>query len=116
MLKENYSKVSILFLRIPPLPDSFGSDLPEAEQHDILCKLGILPRPTSPSKARSRSRRVSPVDSDEHSSEEEYPGGSIVSRQRINAKYHSMPERLLYILCDKLGKCLNYLHPAMGYT
>ncbi|KAB7507743.1 Dual serine/threonine and tyrosine protein kinase [Armadillidium nasatum] len=104
-IKDSQPRASILFIRVPPLPDSFGEDLPESEQNDLLCKLGILPVPSPMSKSsKSRHKRDSSL-SDEQSSDDDDNGNCVVARQRKSSVYHSMPESLLYILCEKIG-CL----------
>ncbi|MCL4122840.1 UNVERIFIED_CONTAM: hypothetical protein GTU68_035465, partial [Idotea baltica] len=67
-----------------------------------------MPVPTQ--KGRSRSRREpSRNTSDENSSEEDTGGPNSPGRRRT-WETHSMPERLLYILCDKIG-CLTRRAP-----
>ncbi|XP_071546873.1 dual serine/threonine and tyrosine protein kinase-like [Panulirus ornatus] len=44
-LRKLNPDLSVLFIRVPHLPETFSDDLPESEQHDILCKLRVLPSP-----------------------------------------------------------------------
>ncbi|RXG73667.1 Dual serine/threonine and tyrosine protein kinase [Armadillidium vulgare] len=62
-----------------------------------------VPSPMSKS-SKSRHKRDSSL-SDEQSSDDDDNGNCVVARQRKSSVYHSMPESLLYILCEKIG-CL----------
>ncbi|XP_064081150.1 dual serine/threonine and tyrosine protein kinase-like isoform X1 [Macrobrachium nipponense] len=73
--------LAVLFIRVPQLPETFSDDLPESEQHDILCKLRVLPSP------------VRPEQSHHHLS----PSGS-----QIRSLPH-VPVQLFRTLCDDLG-------------
>ena len=55
-LRQNSADIPILFVCVPPLPPNYSEDLPEYEQHNILCSLGILPSPTSTSKSDHQHR------------------------------------------------------------
>nr|XP_053638316.1 dual serine/threonine and tyrosine protein kinase-like [Cherax quadricarinatus] len=73
---------SILFIRVPHLPETFSDDLPESEQHDILCKLRVLPSPVRPDEVQA------PLP---------------VIPTTVSRSHPQVPVQLFRTLCDDLG-------------
>nr|XP_045622395.1 dual serine/threonine and tyrosine protein kinase-like [Procambarus clarkii] len=71
--------ISVLFIRVPHLPETFSDDLPESEQHDILCKLRVLPSPVRPDQ----------------------PQQAIPTA--VSRSHPQVPVNLFRTLCDDLG-------------
>ncbi|MPC92939.1 hypothetical protein E2C01_088052 [Portunus trituberculatus] len=84
-LKKVHPTLPILFIRVPLLPETFSDDLPESEQHDILCNLRVLPSPARP---------------DPHP---ENPNHALTPSPRPHPQ--PAPLQLYRVLCDTLGKC-----------
>ncbi|KAK7078735.1 hypothetical protein SK128_020487 [Halocaridina rubra] len=72
--------LSVLFIRVPQLPETFSDDLPESEQHDILCKLRVLPSPIRPEQTHHQ-----------------------VSSSSQGRSQSQVPVQLFRTLCDDLG-------------
>ncbi|KAK3882208.1 hypothetical protein Pcinc_013381 [Petrolisthes cinctipes] len=84
--------LSVLFIRVPVVPETFSDDLPESEQHDILCELQVLPSPTRPD-------RISPS----HSIVPPTPPTTTTSSSSSSRPHPQLPVQLFRTLCDKLG-------------
>ncbi|XP_045121130.1 dual serine/threonine and tyrosine protein kinase-like [Portunus trituberculatus] len=82
-LKKVHPTLPILFIRVPLLPETFSDDLPESEQHDILCNLRVLPSPARP---------------DPHP---ENPNHALTPSPRPHPQ--PAPLQLYRVLCDTLG-------------
>ncbi|KAG7155323.1 Dual serine/threonine and tyrosine protein kinase-like [Homarus americanus] len=81
-LRRLYPNISVLFIRVPQLPETFSDDLPESEQHDILCKLRVLPSPVRPDQLNHPLPVISTTSSRSHP---------------------QVPIHLFRTLCDDLG-------------
>lgn len=86
-LRKLNPDLSVLFIRVPLLPETFSDDLPESEQHDILCKLRVLPSPVQ----ADRSHHPAPI----------IPTTSQ-SRPQV-------PVQLFRTLCDDLGRYCRHI-------
>ncbi|KAK8376325.1 hypothetical protein O3P69_009755 [Scylla paramamosain] len=82
-LKKVHPTLPVLFIRVPRLPETFSDDLPESEQHDILCNLRVLPSPARP---------------DPHP---QTPDHALTPSPRPHPQ--PAPLQLYRVLCDTLG-------------